>query len=73
HGAPEAQAEALLGEPAREMHRALSRHYNDGERYVLHYVTAREMFNIARAAMEGFSGDPDQYRNHSLKTPARAA
>jgi hypothetical protein len=73
HGAPEAQAEALLGEPGRELHRALGRHFNDGERYVLHYVSAREMFNIALAAMQGFSGNPDRYRDHSLRAPARAA
>lgn len=73
HGAPEAQAEALLGEPGRELHRALTRHFNDGERFVLHYVTAREMYNIALAAMQGFSGNPDQFRDHSLEAPARAA
>jgi hypothetical protein len=73
HGAPEAQAEALLGEPGRRLHQALAQHFNDGERYVLHYVTAREMFNIARAAMQGFSGNPDRYRDHFLQAPARAA
>ncbi|HTD43144.1 MAG TPA: hypothetical protein VK687_03145 [Bryobacteraceae bacterium] len=36
-------------------------HYNDGTRYVLHYVTAREAYNVARAAAAGKQGDPRQY------------
>jgi hypothetical protein len=39
----------------------LERAYNDGTRYVLHYVTAREAYNVARAAADGKSGDPCQY------------
>jgi hypothetical protein len=73
HGAPDEQAEALLGEPGREMHRELAQHYNDGERFVLHYVTAREMFNIALAGMHGRSGNPNEYRDYSLPPPAVAA
>jgi hypothetical protein len=73
HGAPETQAQALLGEPGRELHRALGRHFNDGKRFILHYVSAREMYNIALAAMHGLCGDPDRYRNHHLPPPARAA
>jgi hypothetical protein len=73
HGAPEAQAESLLGEPGRSLHELLARHYNDGQRYVLHYVTAREMFNIALAGMAGHSGDPNAYRDYSLSPPPAAA
>ena len=72
HGAPEAQAEALLGEPGRALHRALTREFNDGRRYVLHYVTAREMFNIALAGMAGHSGNPNQYRDYALSPPPAA-
>jgi hypothetical protein len=72
HGAPLEQASSLLGEPGREMHRALA-HYNDGKRFVLHYVTAREMFNIALAGMSGQCGDPGEYRNFRLPPPAVAA
>lgn len=68
HGAPEAQARSLLGKPGRAMHRALRR-YNDGENFLLHYVSAREMFNIALAGMNGWSGDPNQFRNYSLPPP----
>jgi len=69
HGSPEAQAAALLGAGGRVMHEALARHYNDGVHWKLHYVTAREMFNIAKAAMAGKSGDPSQYRNFELAPP----
>lgn len=69
HGAPEAQAASLLGEPGRAMHRALGARYNDGKRFVLHYVTAREMFNIALAAMVGFGGNPGRFRDYVLPPP----
>ncbi|HLK40237.1 MAG TPA: hypothetical protein VKU41_25975 [Polyangiaceae bacterium] len=72
HGAPEAQADSLLGEPGRALHRALGR-YNDGERFLLHYVSAREMFNIALSAMHGLRGDPDEYRDRFLSPPPVAA
>jgi hypothetical protein len=40
------------------MHEHLESVYNDGKNYVLHYVTAREMYNIVKAAEAGKSGDP---------------
>jgi hypothetical protein len=54
------------------MHRALTGLYNDGKSWVLHYVTAREMFNIAMAAMEGKSGNPAEYRDYVLSPPPAA-
>lgn len=69
HGAPEKHADSHLGEGGRTMHRELTTRYNDGERWVLHYVTAREMFNIASAAMDGRSGDPNAYRDYVLPPP----
>ena len=72
HGAPDVQATSLLGEPGRDMHRALRR-YNDGKKFVLHYVSAREMFNIALAGMHGLRGDPNHFRDHWLPPPPVAA
>jgi hypothetical protein len=69
HGAPEAQARSLLGEPGRAMHAALRDELNDGERWRLHYVTAREMYNVAIAATRGHAGDPNDYRDHVLPPP----
>ncbi len=72
HGAPEANAAMLLGDGGRALHEALASNYNDGRRWSLHYVTAREMFNIAMAAMEGRAGEPGQYRDHVIPPPPAA-
>jgi hypothetical protein len=72
HGAPEKQAAAMLGDAGRMLHAELTTRYNDGKRWKLHYVTAREMFNIAIAAMDGKNGDPGAFRNHVLPPPPAA-
>ncbi len=69
HGAPELQSESLLGDGGMRLHEELTRQYDDGTRWKLHYVTARETFNIALAAMDGKSGDPNAYRDYSLGRP----
>ena len=45
----------------------LESHYNDGRKYALHYVTAREAYNVARAAAAGKSGDPTAYYDYEVK------
>jgi len=72
HGAPEAEAKSLLGDGGHALHEVLTTEYNDGQRWKLHYVTAREMFNIARAAMDGKAGDPAEYRDYVLTPPPAA-
>jgi hypothetical protein len=69
HGAPEKQAASLLGEGGRALHTELTTRYNDGQRWRLHYVTAREMYNVAVAAMDGKDGDPGAYRDYALPPP----
>lgn len=44
----------------------LERTYNDQRRYVLHYVTAREAYNLAMAAADGKTGDPEQYYDATI-------
>jgi len=66
HGAVERDFDALLGDKAYEMHRVLNERYNDGLRYRLHYVTAREAYNIAKAAEQGHTGDPSAHRDFRL-------
>jgi hypothetical protein len=68
-GAPEAEAAALLGEPGRALHRELTTRFNDGVRWKLHYVTAREMYNVVLAAVDGRSGDPHAFRDFRLAPP----
>jgi hypothetical protein len=68
HGAPEKQGASLLGEGGRRLHEALAR-YNDGTRFSLHYVTAREMYNVACAAMDGKAGSPADYYDYVIPPP----
>lgn len=51
----------------------LEKEYNDRKRYTLHYVTAREAYNVARAAAAGKSGDPKQYYDYEVPPYAAAA
>ncbi len=67
HGAPEKNANTLLGEPMDRMFTYLETQYNDGTNYVLHYVSAREMYNIIKAAEAGEAGAPGQYRNFIIE------
>jgi hypothetical protein len=70
HGAPESQHDVLLGPPSAAMYEYLQRRYNDGKKYVLHYVAARELYNIVKAAEAGLGGNPAQYRDYLLPRPA---
>jgi hypothetical protein len=72
HGAPERNAATLLGPAGQRLHQYLAARYNDGRRWILHYVTAREMYNIAIAAMEGESGDPGAHRDRIVSPPPLA-
>ena len=69
HGTQERDMDTLLGDAAQRMHEHLERAYNDGERYVLHYVTARETYNIIKAAEAGHGGDPHAFRDFLLPPP----
>lgn len=66
HGAVERDTEAVLGQWRDRIHTHLESQYNDGRKYVLHYVTAREAYNIAKAAESGKSGNPREYRNYVI-------
>jgi hypothetical protein len=63
----------VLGQPVDAMFHDLESRYNDGSRYVLHYVTAREMFNIAKAAEAGLEGNPGDYRDFCIPAPTYRA
>ncbi|MBN8948796.1 MAG: hypothetical protein J0I74_16950 [Rhodanobacter sp.] len=69
HGTQERDMDTLLGDAAQRMHQHLERTYNDGKRYVLHYVTARETYNIIKAAEAGHRGDPHAFRDFLLPPP----
>lgn len=66
HGAFPEIVPVILGDWRERMHEYLEKNYNDGTRYVLHYVTAREAYNIAKAAEAGKTGNPNQYRDYLI-------
>ena len=69
HGAQEKSMNSLLGKPFDDMCHYLESKYNDGEKYKLHYVSAREMYNVIKAAEAGKEGNPNQYRDFKLPSP----
>lgn len=71
HGAVEENAAVLLGPAMARFHDEIGRGFNDGRRYRLHYVTAREMANLVHAAEAGERGDPNQFRDYRLVRATR--
>jgi hypothetical protein len=69
HGTQERDMDTLLGDATDRMHHYLEANYNDGKHYVLHYVTAREVYNIIKAAEAGLTGNPHDYRDYELPPP----
>lgn len=70
HGTQERDTDTLLGRPMREAFEHMQAKYNDGTEWKLHYVSAREMYNIVKAAEQGLGGDPGSYRDHIVPRPA---
>lgn len=64
-GSPE-DMEAVTGAGFDGLLDAFERDYNDGREYVLHYITAREAYNIAMAAADGHGGNPADYLNYAI-------
>ncbi len=67
HGSREDSFPIYFGKYSEEMYHYLIKKYNDGKNYVLHFVTAREAYNIIKAAEAGKKGNPNQYRNFMVK------
>ncbi len=66
HGAKPSNASVLLGPAMDQLFSYLESTYNDGARHQLHYVTAREMYNLITAAERGASGNPGAHRDAEL-------
>lgn len=69
HGAVAANRAALLGPAMARFHRTLAETYSPERGWQLHYVTARELFNILKAAEAGCEGTPGAYRDYGIKPP----
>jgi hypothetical protein len=61
HGAIERDFDALFGDKARRMYATLAERYHDGKAFKVHCVTARQAYNLIRAAEAGASGDPADF------------
>jgi len=73
HGCGGGNVEAILGDAMKRSHDYLAARFNDGKNWCLHYVTAREMYNIIRAAEAGEAGDPNACRDFEIGPPAASA
>jgi hypothetical protein len=66
HGAKECNQEVLLGEPMAGFHEALVEWARADPDFHYHYVTAREMFNLVKAAEAGWSGTVEEALDFQL-------
>ncbi|GAC1474675.1 MAG: hypothetical protein NVSMB9_25490 [Isosphaeraceae bacterium] len=66
HGATERDRDVLLGAPMLLFHEALARRATLDPRFHVHYVTAREMYNLVRAAETGWRGSVAEARDFEL-------
>jgi hypothetical protein len=66
HGARYKDYRIFFGKSAERMYSVLENEYNDGRNWVLHYVTAREAYNIVKAAEAGKTGDAGNYREYAI-------
>ncbi len=67
HGCRGSDLDALTGTTFDQTLTALETQYNDGAKFVLHYATVREAYNIIKAAEAGKTGNPEDYRNFIVK------
>lgn len=68
HGSHQADSLAVWGDDFDRTLNYLEDKYNDGENYLLHYITTREAYNIIKAAEDGKTGNPNDFRNYFLKS-----
>ena len=66
HGAPEANQQVLLGQPMVDFHEGLRRRATEDKNFHYHYVTAREMYNLVKAAEAGWTGTVSDARDFEL-------
>ena len=70
HGCQQNDMDSLLGESMFHAYDYLHNSFNDGKKWSLHYVTAREMYNVVKAAEAGKNGNPGDYRDFEVSKPA---
>jgi hypothetical protein len=66
HGATESNQRVVLGEPMVLFHEELARRAKENANFEYHYVTAREMYNLVKAAEAGWTGSVAEARDFEL-------
>jgi hypothetical protein len=66
HGCKEFNQPVLLGDAMVEFHRALAERARHDPQFHFHYVTAREMFNLVKAAENRWTGTVNEARNYRM-------
>jgi hypothetical protein len=66
HGAQEQNFDALLGPAMIRFHDELAKFSLENPNFQIHYVTAREMWNLARAAEAGWPGSINEARDFAV-------
>jgi hypothetical protein len=72
HGTIGEDQEALLGEVMVQFHQDLAEHACRHPRFHYHYVTAREMYNLVKAAEAGWTGSVADALNWEVMPPPAA-
>ncbi len=67
HGAQDHKS--VVSDTTDRMFSYIEQHYNNGEKYRLHYVSSREAYNIVKAAEAGKQGNPNEYRDFEIPHP----
>jgi hypothetical protein len=70
HGARPGDIDTLLGEPMVRFHQALAEYARRNPNFHYHYVTARETYNLVKAAEAGWQGSVAEARDYELAWPA---
>ena len=60
--------EVFFSDVTDNMFSYLKKRYGGGQ-YRLHYITAREAYNIVKAAEDGKNGDPNDYKDYLISKP----
>lgn len=66
HGAPEWNQQVVLGPSMVALHEELARRSKANSNFRYHYVTARQMYNLVRAAEAGWKGSVNEAREFEL-------
>lgn len=69
HGAEETSQEVLLDDPMVRFHEDLASLARENSHFHFHYVTAREMYNLVKAAEAGWKGSVAEARDYCVKPP----